>query len=98
MRPATLLALAPVVWATACDTPAEPAAPAPLAAVQEVLGETGEGALYAMHMPEEWNGSLVLYAHGINSGEELTLEDKTSRSADGETTWGMRWHTPAGPK
>lgn len=76
MRSATLLALVPVVWATACDSLDEPTAPAPLATVQEVVGETGEGALYAMHVPEEWNGSLVLYAHGINSGDELTLEDE----------------------
>ena len=46
-------------------------------AVQEVLGETGEGALYAMYVPEAWNGSLVLYAHGYNSSDEpLTLDDE----------------------
>jgi pimeloyl-ACP methyl ester carboxylesterase len=76
MRCATLLVLLPVVWATACDTPTEPAASVQMAVVQEVLGETGDGALYAMHVPDAWNGSLVLYAHGINSGDELTLEDE----------------------
>ncbi len=30
----------------------------------EVVGEIGPGALYALFRPAEWNGDLVLYAHG----------------------------------
>lgn len=67
------------LWAACADR--EPLAPAlataaPQTAIQEVQGVTGEGALYAMYVPDGWNGSLVVYAHGINSGSELTLEDE----------------------
>ena len=34
-------------------------------AQQHVVGQTGPGALYALDMPEAWNGDLVVYAHGI---------------------------------
>jgi pimeloyl-ACP methyl ester carboxylesterase len=67
----------------------EPLAPARAADVttsvltdgtQEVLGITGEGALYGMYVPEDWNGSLVLYAHGIVSpSSPLTLEPSDTR-------------------
>ena len=30
-----------------------------------ITGETKSGALYALHMPHRWNGSVVYYAHGI---------------------------------
>jgi alpha-beta hydrolase superfamily lysophospholipase len=30
-----------------------------------VNGETGPGSTYALYMPNEWNGSVVYYAHGI---------------------------------
>lgn len=39
----------------------------PLGATQDVLGVTGEGALYGMYVPDNWNGTLVLWAHGYNS-------------------------------
>src|SRR5947209_5494603 len=29
-----------------------------------VEGSIGPGALYALHVPENWNGDLVVYAHG----------------------------------
>ena len=35
------------------------------AAVQMVEGETGSGAKYLLAMPDNWNGDLVVYAHGI---------------------------------
>lgn len=38
---------------------------APTASVQVIGGQTGPGALYEMHVPAEWNGELVLYAHGF---------------------------------
>jgi len=31
---------------------------------QEVQGEIGPGALYALSIPANWNGDLVVYAHG----------------------------------
>jgi pimeloyl-ACP methyl ester carboxylesterase len=33
----------------------------------EVEGEIGPGALYGLYLPAEWNGDLVLYAHGYRS-------------------------------
>jgi pimeloyl-ACP methyl ester carboxylesterase len=35
------------------------------AATQVVEGETGVGAKYQITMPDNWNGDLVVYAHGI---------------------------------
>ena len=35
------------------------------AAVQVVEGEVGPGALYAIFVPDDWNGDLILYAHGF---------------------------------
>ena len=35
------------------------------AATQVVEGETGSGAKYLLTMPDDWNGDLVVYAHGI---------------------------------
>ena len=28
-------------------------------------GHTGPGSLYEIDVPQDWNGALVLYAHGI---------------------------------
>ncbi|HUG39144.1 MAG TPA: hypothetical protein VMM12_01600 [Longimicrobiales bacterium] len=61
----------------ACDA-AEPAAPAdllrtpvpvasalsPVPGVEEVVGESGPGSTYALLKPANWNGELVVYAHG----------------------------------
>jgi pimeloyl-ACP methyl ester carboxylesterase len=70
---------------TACR-PAEPLAPASalqdaawgraVAGPQEVTGETGQGALYSMAVPGQWNGSLVLYVHGIRDASlPLSLDN-----------------------
>jgi pimeloyl-ACP methyl ester carboxylesterase len=42
-----------------------------------VEGTTGPGALYAMDVPENWNGDLVVYAHGYveEPGGEVALPD-----------------------
>ena len=32
--------------------------------VREVVGEVGPGAQYALMVPQNWNGELVVYAHG----------------------------------
>jgi pimeloyl-ACP methyl ester carboxylesterase len=34
-------------------------------AQEHVVGQAGPGALYALDMPADWNGDLVVYAHGI---------------------------------
>jgi hypothetical protein len=34
-----------------------------------VTGEIGPGALYEVSIPENWNGDLVLYAHGYRFRE-----------------------------
>ncbi len=71
---APVLALALLSAACADRQPlAPPTAPSQVAraevalvnGVQEVRGFTGEGALYGLFVPEDWNGSLVLFAHGI---------------------------------
>jgi pimeloyl-ACP methyl ester carboxylesterase len=36
-----------------------------VAAPQVIEGETGPGAKYQITMPDNWNGDLVVYAHGI---------------------------------
>ena len=35
-----------------------------VAGTQILTGEIGPGAIYALYRPAEWNGDLVLYAHG----------------------------------
>ena len=36
----------------------------PVPGVREVVGETGPGSSYALLVPAQWNGELVVYAHG----------------------------------
>lgn len=38
---------------------------AAVAATQVIEGETGQGAAYQITVPDDWNGDLVVYAHGI---------------------------------
>ncbi len=40
------------------------------AAATHLEGEIGPGALYAIDVPEDWNGDLVLYAHGYSMPQE----------------------------
>ena len=46
---------------------------------RHVEGASGPGALYAMDVPENWNGDLVVYAHGYTeeSGAAVALPDFT---------------------
>ena len=37
---------------------------------QTVTGTTGEGADYSIHVPTNWNGDVVFYAHGIKDVAE----------------------------
>lgn len=75
----TIAAVVALSAAMACSDapgPTQPTAPArttgaltsvPASAPwREVLdGETGPGSTYRLYMPEQWNGKLVVYAHGI---------------------------------
>jgi pimeloyl-ACP methyl ester carboxylesterase len=42
-----------------------------------VEGRTGPGALYSFHVPTDWNGTVVHYAHGFrDAGPEPDLRDQ----------------------
>jgi pimeloyl-ACP methyl ester carboxylesterase len=64
-----LVAAAPLA---ACDNPNQPSSlGGPRASVQSevggtqvVTGEIGPGSIYRLDRPEQWNGRLVLFAHG----------------------------------
>lgn len=46
-------------------------------ATQVVEGETGQGTKYHITMPEQWNGGLIVYAHGfIDAAEPIGLPVK----------------------
>jgi pimeloyl-ACP methyl ester carboxylesterase len=78
LRPIPLLLL-PMLLAAGCgdETPVSPSSSAgPLTTVVETTGgvrtlegETGPGAKYALAVPEDWNGRLVLYSHGYRDPE-----------------------------
>lgn len=93
-----LCPIAAAVLCAACSTSAPvaeaPAAPPPGAAacpkgVPEtarcLTGSDGAGAHYWIAMPQAWNGTLVLHAHG---GPELG-EPKPERSAEDLTRWAI---------
>ncbi len=72
MSAKTTLSAACLLLAAACVDGASPVAPAPqqydvvqgMQATQVVDGSTGPGSLYRFIVPENWNGSLLVYAHG----------------------------------
>jgi pimeloyl-ACP methyl ester carboxylesterase len=42
-----------------------------------VEGETGPSSLYALHIPVQWNGDAIYYAHGIRPPQApITLDDQ----------------------
>lgn len=42
-----------------------------------VEGETGPGSLYALYIPQNWNGEAIYYAHGIRPPlDPITLNDQ----------------------
>jgi pimeloyl-ACP methyl ester carboxylesterase len=52
-------------------------ASAPWARIVE--GETGPGSLYALYIPQNWNGEAIYYAHGIRPPEPfapISLDDQ----------------------
>jgi pimeloyl-ACP methyl ester carboxylesterase len=47
-----------------------------------VTGETGPGSMYALYMPQQWNGTVVYYAHGIRDVlEPVSLRDQDNLAA-----------------
>lgn len=71
-----IAALAVIIFAAGCSdlqlSPPETAqtksplfAPSLTPDVTVVTGEIGPGAKYALYVPDDWNGDLVLYAHGF---------------------------------
>jgi pimeloyl-ACP methyl ester carboxylesterase len=63
-----------------------------LRSVRTVTGQTGRGALYAFHVPDNWNGSLVLYVHGFHDAAEqlrLPYKEDVDGLRDGLTRQGF---------
>lgn len=50
--------------------------------VRHVEGQTGPGSLYVMDVPPSWNGTLVLYAHGIVQADEPVARPSTQDGYD----------------
>jgi pimeloyl-ACP methyl ester carboxylesterase len=72
--PSSLFACAAVLLVAACRDRAAPTAPryfevvdatAPCVWAEQVQGVTESGALYAMFLPDRWNGRLVIFIHGL---------------------------------
>ena len=68
----TLPAVAAALFAACADRhPAAPlasiSADRQVAGPQEIQGQIGPGALYSVSIPANWNGDLVIYAHGYFS-------------------------------
>jgi len=72
MSARTLLSGAGLLLAAACVDSSSPVAPVPpqydgvpeAQGTQVVDGSTGPGSLYRFVVPENWNGTLLVYAHG----------------------------------
>lgn len=90
---ALIMALLPGVLTLvlACsDNPAGPATeqPAVLASVtaggpRVLKGEIGPGALYGLYLPADWNGELVIYAHGFRpTAWPIILPDSADPTGD----------------
>ncbi|MFL5502156.1 MAG: hypothetical protein ACJ79Q_13050 [Gemmatimonadaceae bacterium] len=91
MRYATLPLLAGTILAAVSCTDRSPLAPSidPAVANSKVTtpgtgpwarvveGETGPGSLYALYIPQNWNGDAIYYAHGIRPpSDPITLNDQ----------------------
>ena len=54
----------------------------PVFADTVVDGNTGPGSVYRLVRPTDWNGILLLYAHGyVSKDEPVGITAKTSRPA-----------------
>ncbi|WP_051706779.1 hypothetical protein [Nocardioides aequoreus] len=93
---ALALALAPAGLLAGLTTPAPatgPAAPAPTACPEQVAaladcltGRDAAGANYAIAVPHDWNGDLVVHAHG---GPDLEDPVDASRSLEDLDRWSV---------
>lgn len=77
MKAPTVVAAAGVVLLAACidaPSPVAPSAanlsPASLTSSEILDGSVGPGALYRFSRPANWNGDLVVYAHGVVSPDQ----------------------------
>ncbi|GAA1912663.1 alpha/beta hydrolase family protein [Nocardioides hwasunensis] len=78
--------LAPVP-ASASTGPTPTACPASVAEVADCwTGQDATGAFYAMAVPHQWNGDLVVHAHG---GPDLADPTDASRSLDDLDRWSV---------
>lgn len=48
----------------------------PAAAQEHVEGQTGPGSSYALDLPADWNGDLVVYAHGQQPSSLILMCNK----------------------
>jgi len=104
MRYTTLSLLAGTVLAAIACTDQSPVAPSPQPGVagarvttpgsgpwaRVVEGETGPGSLYALYIPQNWNGDAIYYAHGIRQPTApITLDDQDNFFAVRDALGGM---------
>ena len=72
MEKLTRLVITAAAALVACDDPSQPSSVGALTAsiepeavaTQVITGPIGPGAIYSLHRPANWNGDLVLFAHG----------------------------------
>jgi len=88
MRLSFLIVAAVATLAACAESPTQ-IAEAPLFAKVtgpvHIEGKIGPGALYALDVPEEWNGDLVLYAHGyVPPMLPVELQDVSGEPAENE--------------
>ncbi|MCP3803073.1 DUF6351 family protein [Allokutzneria sp. A3M-2-11 16] len=75
------------VPASASERPAVAACPVQITvAAKCYTGKGSNGAYYAIAVPEKWNGSLVMHAHG---GPDLTATSDPERSVDDLGRWAV---------
>ncbi|MFI8166248.1 hypothetical protein ACIGAN_07795 [Streptomyces sp. NPDC085931] len=73
--------------ATAAGEPAPAPCPAALSDIATCYtGRSTDGAYYAIAVPEQWNGSLVMHAHG---GPDLGAESDPERSVGDLERWSV---------
>ena len=80
-------ALSAPAAAAAAQEPAPAACPADLEdSATCYTGQSADGAYYAIALPENWNGSLVVHAHG---GPDLGEESDPERSIGDLERWSV---------
>ena len=86
MRSSLLIVAAVAALAACADSPTQSSeAPlfAKIAGPAQIEGEIGPGALYGLSVPDEWNGDLVLYAHGyVPPVSPVELQDVSGEGGD----------------